>query len=164
MRSSALCCACAVPGRSPNNNYRAAAQDHRTEDDIVTAEVKENGVQIRRDMFGAEFTDRQIEQANAFTRPMQDVVSQYCFGETWSRPGLTRRERSMVTLAALCAMGRSHELRVHVVGALANGVTPLEIRELLLHTMVYAGVPLGADAIRNAGEVLAERNIDLDTL
>ena len=123
-----------------------------------------NGVQIRREMFGAEFTDRQIAQANQFTKPMQDVVSNYCFGETWSREGLPRRERSMVTLSALCAMGRSHELRVHVKGALANGVTPLEIREILLHTMVYAGVPLGVDAIRNAAESLAEAGIDLDNL
>ena len=124
----------------------------------------QSGVQIRRDMFGVEFTDRQIAQANQFTKPMQDVVSQYCFGDTWSRPELGRRERSMVTLSALCAMGRSHELRVHVKGALANGVTPLEIREILLHTMVYAGVPLGADAIRNAAESLAEAGIDLDHL
>jgi 4-carboxymuconolactone decarboxylase len=122
------------------------------------------GVQIRREMFGTEFTDRQIAQANQFTKPMQDVVSKYCFGETWSREGLARRERSMVTLSALCAMGRSHELRVHVKGALANGVTPLEIREILLHTMVYAGIPLGVDAIRNAAESLAEAGIDLDKL
>jgi 4-carboxymuconolactone decarboxylase len=115
-------------------------------------------------MFGAEFTDRQIAQANQFTKPMQDVVSKYCFGETWSRDGLARRERSMVTLSALCAMGRSHELRVHVKGALANGVTPLEIREILLHTMVYAGIPLGVDAIRNAAESLAEAGVDLDRL
>ena len=105
------------------------------------------GVQLRRDIFGAEVTDRQIENSNRFTRPMQDVVSKYCFGETWSRDGLTLRERSMITLSALCAMGRSHELRIHVKGALANGVTPLEIRELLLHTMVYAGVPLGVNGI-----------------
>jgi len=130
----------------------------------VTADVKQNGVQIRREMFGAEFTDRQLELANKFTRPMQDVVSEYCFGETWSRAGLARRERSMVTLGVLCAMGRSHELRVHVKGALANGVTPLEIRELLLHAMVYAGVPLGADAIRNAAEALAEQGVDLNNL
>jgi 4-carboxymuconolactone decarboxylase len=122
------------------------------------------GVEIRREMFGADFTDRQIEQANRFTRPMQDVVSKYCFGETWSREGLGRRERSMVTLSALCAMGRSHELRVHVKGALANGVTPLEIRELLLHTMVYAGVPLGVDAILNAAQSLTEAGIDLDSI
>jgi 4-carboxymuconolactone decarboxylase len=70
----------------------------------------------------------------------------------------------MVTLSALCAMGRSHELRVHVKGALANGVTPLEIRELLLHTMVYAGVPLGVDAILNAAQSLTEAGIDLDSI
>ena len=130
----------------------------------MAADAKERGVQIRREIFGADVTDRQIAQANEFTRPMQDVVSKYCFGETWSRDGLTRRERSMITLAALCALGRSHELRVHVQGALANGVKPLEIRELLLHTMVYAGVPLGVDAIRNAAEVLAAQGVDLDRL
>ena len=122
------------------------------------------GVQIRREMFGSETTDRQIEQANAFTRPMQDVVSRYCFGETWSRPGLGRRERSLITLGVLCALGRSPELKVHVAGALSNGVSPLEIREALLHSMVYCGVPLGVDAIRNAAETLAQLGIDLDNL
>lgn len=130
----------------------------------VTADVKESGVQLRREIFGAEVTDRQIAQANEFTRPMQDVVSKYCFGETWSRPGLSLRDRSLITVAALCAMGRSHELKIHVKGALANGVTPLEIRELLLHTMVYAGVPLGVDGIRNAAESLAEAGVDLNKL
>lgn len=122
------------------------------------------GVQIRRDMFGSEATDRQIAEANAFTRPMQDVVSRYCFGETWSRPGLGRRERSLVTLGVLCALGRPQELKVHVAGALRNGATPLEIREVLLHSMVYCGVPLGVDAVRNAADVLAEHGIDLDRL
>ena len=122
------------------------------------------GVQIRRNMFGSEATDRQIEQASAFTRPMQDVVSRYCFGETWSRPGLGRLERSLVTLGVLCALGRPHELKVHVAGALSNGATPLEIREALLHSMVYCGVPLGVDAIRNAAEALAQFGIDLDSL
>jgi 4-carboxymuconolactone decarboxylase len=120
------------------------------------------GVAIRREMFGADTTDRQLAQANRFTRPMQDVVSRYCFGETWSREGLTRRERSMVTLAVLCALGRSHELRIHVQGAIRNGATPLEIREVLLHSMVYCGVPLGVDAVRNAAEVLGDLGIDLD--
>jgi len=122
------------------------------------------GLQIRRDMFGSETTDRQIAQSNAFTRPMQDVVSRYCFGETWSRPGLGRRERSLVTLGVLCALGRPQELKVHVAGALSNGVSPLEIREALLHSMVYCGVPLGVDAIRNAAETLAQLDIDLDSL
>lgn len=120
------------------------------------------GVKIRHAMFGQAVTDRQIDNANQFTRPMQDVVSKYCFGETWSREGLSRRDRSLVTVAALCAMGRSHELKIHVKGALANGVTPLEIRELLLHTMVYAGVPLGVSGILSAAESLAEEGVDLD--
>ena len=122
------------------------------------------GLQIRREMFGSETTDRQVAQANAFTRPMQDVVSRYCFGETWSREGLARRERSMVTLGVLCAMGRSQELKMHVAGALSNGVSPVEIREVLLHSMVYCGVPLGVDAFRNAAEALAQMGIDLDKL
>ena len=130
----------------------------------MSNDALETGVRLRRDIFGAEVTDQQIRNSNAFTRPMQDVVSKYCFGETWSRDGLTLRERSMITLSALCAMGREHELRIHVKGALENGVTPLEIRELLLHTMVYAGVPLGVNGIINAAQSLAEEGIDLDSL
>jgi 4-carboxymuconolactone decarboxylase len=130
----------------------------------MTDNAHEKGVQLRRDIFGAEVTDQQIENSNAFTRPMQDVVSKYCFGETWARDGLTLRERSMITISALCAMGREHELRIHVKGALENGVTPLEIRELLLHTMVYAGVPLGVSGILNAAASLAEEGVDLDAI
>lgn len=130
----------------------------------MTDSAYRTGVEIRHAMFGQDVTDRQIENANQFTRPMQDVVSKYCFGETWSRDGLSRRDRSLVTLAALCAMGRSHELKIHVKGALANGVTPLEIRELLLHTMVYAGVPLGVNGILSAAESLSEEGVDLDAV
>jgi 4-carboxymuconolactone decarboxylase len=130
----------------------------------VSPDARSKGVDIRREMFGKDVTDHQITQASEFTAPMQDVVSKYCFGETWSRDGLTRRERSMITLGVLCALGRAKELRIHVKGALANGVTPLEIRELLLHTMVYAGVPLGVDGIHNAAESLAEEGVDLNEL
>lgn len=130
----------------------------------MSDDATRKGIELRREIFGQEVTDRQIEQANRFLEPMQAVVSRYCFGETWSRDGLTLRERSMITVAALCAMGRSHELRTHVKGALANGVTPLEIRELLLHTMVYAGVPLGVDGFLNAAQSLAEEGVDLDAL
>jgi 4-carboxymuconolactone decarboxylase len=130
----------------------------------MSDDALDKGVQLRRDIFGTEVTDRQIENSNRFTRPMQEVVSKYCFGETWSRDGLSLRDRSMITLSALCATGRSHELRIHVKGALANGVTPLEIRELLLHTMVYAGVPLGVNGIINAAESLAEEGVDLDAI
>ena len=130
----------------------------------MSKDALEQGVELRRDIFGAEVTDQQIANSNAFTRPMQDVVSKYCFGETWAREGLSLRERSMITISALCAMGREHELRIHVKGALANGVTPLEIRELLLHTMVYAGVPLGVSGMLNAAASLAEEGVDLDAV
>lgn len=123
----------------------------------------EAGLAIRRAMFGAEATDRQVAAADAFTAPMQEVVSRYCFGETWTRAGLELRERSLITLGVLLALGRGPELRVHVRGALANGATPLQIRETLLHAMVYAGVPLGVDAFRNAAEALREAGIDLNT-
>jgi 4-carboxymuconolactone decarboxylase len=130
----------------------------------VTDNAYGAGIELRHAMFGKDVTDRQIENANQFTRAMQDVVSKYCFGETWSRDGLSLRDRSMATLAALCAMGRSHELKIHVKGAIANGVTPLEIRELLLHTMVYAGVPLGVNGILSAAESLAEEGVDLNNV
>lgn len=130
----------------------------------MSEDAKNTGVQIRREIFGAEVTDNQIAQASQFTEPMQSVVSKYCFGETWSREGLSRRERSMLTVGVLCAMGRPKELRIHVKGALANGVTPLEIREILLHTMVYAGVPLGVDGFHSAAESLAEEGVDLNAL
>jgi 4-carboxymuconolactone decarboxylase len=124
----------------------------------------QRGREIRNEMFGEAVTSAQLEGANAFTAPLQRVVTEYCFGQTWSGETLSLRTRSMITLAALAALGRPHEIRVHVKGALANGVTPLEIRDLLMHTMVYAGVPLGVDAIRNAAEALAEMGVDLDTL
>lgn len=130
----------------------------------MTDDAYKKGLEIRHAMFGQDVTDRQIENANQFTRPMQDVVSKYCFGETWAREGLSLRDRSLVTVAALCAMGRAHELKIHVKGALANGISPLEIRELLLHTMVYAGVPLGVTGILSAAESLAEEGVDLDAI
>src|SRR5690606_8093980 len=80
---------------------------------VLSNDATRPGIEIRREIFGKEVTDRQIEQASRFLAPMQEVVSRYCFGETWSREGLTRRKRSMITLAALCAMGRTHELRIH---------------------------------------------------
>lgn len=124
----------------------------------------DRGRDIRNRMFGKTVTDQQLDSANAFTRPMQEVVTAYCFGQTWSNETLSLKTRSMITLAALVALGRSHEIQIHVRGALANGVSPTEIRDIIMHTMVYAGVPLGVDGIRNAAQALADSGIDLDTL
>ncbi len=112
------------------------------------------GMQIRREMFGRAGAEDRIEAATDFNRPFEDVVTRYCFGETWARPGLDRRTRSMITLAALTALVRPNQLKVHVRGALANGVTPDEIREILLHTAVYAGIPAGVEAFTAAADAL----------
>jgi 4-carboxymuconolactone decarboxylase len=114
------------------------------------------GMQIRREMFGPAGADDRYAQTTDFNRPFEEVVTRYCFGDTWSRPGLDRKTRSLITLAALTAMVRPNQLRNHVRGALANGATPEEIREVLLHTVVYAGVPAGVEAFNAAAAVLEE--------
>jgi 4-carboxymuconolactone decarboxylase len=116
----------------------------------------ETGLQIRRDMFGPGGADERLANATDFTRPFEEVVTRYCFGDTWSRPQLDRKTRSLITLAALTALTKPNQIKVHVRGALANGCTVEEIREVLLHTTVYAGVPAGVEAFTAASEVLAQ--------
>jgi 4-carboxymuconolactone decarboxylase len=116
----------------------------------------DTGLAIRRDMFGRAGAEDRVAAATDFTRPLEDLVTRYCFGEIWSRPEIDRKTRSMLTLAVLTALGKPNQLKVHVQGALSNGVSRQEIREVLLHTMIYAGVPAGVDAFRAASEVLAE--------
>ncbi len=125
--------------------------------------IIEEGLNIRRRMFGQAVTD-QANSANAFNKPLQDMISQYCFGEVWTRPDLNPAARSMITIAILTALGRGPEIRTHVKGALSNGVTPKQIQEVLLHAMIYAGVPLAVDAFRNASEALKESGVDLNAV
>jgi 4-carboxymuconolactone decarboxylase len=120
----------------------------------------EIGLGIRRDMFGPAGAEGQIEQATDFTRPMQELATRYCFGEIWGRPELDRRTRSMLTLALLVALGKPNQLKLHVKGAIANGVTKEEIREVLLHSMVYAGIPAGVEAHAAAAETLRELGLE----
>jgi 4-carboxymuconolactone decarboxylase len=112
------------------------------------------GMRIRREMFGPAGAEERLAATTEFTRPLEEVVTRYCFGETWSRPGLDLKTRSMVTVAALAALGRPNQLRTHVRGALQNGVTPEEIREIILHTMVYAGIPAGVESFNAAAEII----------
>ena len=114
----------------------------------------EAGMQVRREMFGRAGAEDRVNAATEFNRPFEDAVTRYCFGDTWSRPGLDRRTRSMITLAALTAMVRPNQLKVHVRAALVNGVTAQEISEILMHTAVYAGIPAGVEAFAAAGEAL----------
>jgi 4-carboxymuconolactone decarboxylase len=118
------------------------------------------GLDVRRAMWGFEGADGQINNAGEFIWPLQEVVTKYCFGQTWTRPRLSRKVRSMITMAMLVAMARPHELKVHVQGAIANGVTKEEIQEILLHAMVYAGVPRGVEGFRAAEEKLKEMGLE----
>jgi 4-carboxymuconolactone decarboxylase len=118
------------------------------------------GMTIRREVLGDEYVDRAMQSASDFNRPMQDLANEYCWGEIWGRSALDRRTRSMLNLAMISALNRPHELRVHVAGALRNGVTTDEIREVLLQVAVYCGVPAGVDAFRIAREVFAEQGVE----
>jgi 4-carboxymuconolactone decarboxylase len=116
----------------------------------------EQGLEVRREVLGAEHVERSMAEASDFGRPIQDLVTEYCWGAVWARPGLDRRTRSLINLGMLTALNRRHELRVHVRGAINNGVTRDEILETLLQAAIYCGVPAGMDAFRAAEEVLGE--------
>lgn len=119
----------------------------------------EKGLVTRRAVLGADYVDNSIKNADDFNLPMQELVTEYCWNEVWNRPGLDRKTRSMLNLAMLTALNRPHELKLHVHGAINNGVTKEEIKEVLLQTAIYCGVPAAIDSFRNAKEVLKEMGI-----
>ncbi|MEP7004701.1 MAG: carboxymuconolactone decarboxylase family protein [Sphingomonas bacterium] len=121
----------------------------------------EKGLAIRKEVLGDEYVTRSLELADEFTRPMQELSTAYCWGEIWSREGLSRRDRSLLNLAMISALNRPHELRLHVKAALRNGLTREEIREALLQVAVYCGVPAGIDSTRIAREAIAEFEAEL---
>ncbi|HUZ52376.1 MAG TPA: 4-carboxymuconolactone decarboxylase [Streptosporangiaceae bacterium] len=114
------------------------------------------GMQIRREVLGNEHVDRAIRQTTDFTAPFQDLITRYAWGDIWSRPGLSRADRSMITLAILATLRQEHELAMHVRAALRNGLTPSQIQEVLLQVAVYAGVPAANRAFAIAAEVLED--------
>ena len=118
------------------------------------------GLQVRRDMFGTAGSDQAIESASEFTRPLEDLVTRYCFGEIWNRPLLDRKTRSLLTLAIVATLNRPNQFKGHVKGAIRNGVTKEEIREVLLHTAIYAGIPAGVASTQLAVEALREIGIE----
>ena len=115
----------------------------------------ERGREVRGEVLGASHVERSLANASAFAKPMQELVTEYCWGVVWSRPGLGRRERSLVNLGMLTALNRSHELGVHVGGALRNGCTVAEVQETLLQAAIYCGVPAAMEAFRVAEEAIA---------
>ncbi|MFT3777848.1 MAG: 4-carboxymuconolactone decarboxylase [Ottowia sp.] len=114
----------------------------------------EDGLATRRRVMGDDFVDRALAGATAFTQPMQACITRSAWGDVWQRPGLDLKTRSLITVAMLTALGRQHELKGHVRGALNNGATVDEIQEVLLHASVYCGVPCAVEAFRSAAEVV----------
>ncbi|HZP76027.1 MAG TPA: carboxymuconolactone decarboxylase family protein [Pseudolabrys sp.] len=114
------------------------------------------GLALRREVLGADYVDNSVKNANDFTMTFQHITTEWCWGYAWSRPGLDRKTRSMINLAMLTALNRTPEVKLHVRGAVNNGVTVDEIREVLLHATIYCGIPAGLDAFKAANEVLKE--------
>jgi 4-carboxymuconolactone decarboxylase len=122
------------------------------------SERYKKGLEIRREILGNDHVDRALAKLNEFNGPFQEFITRYAWGEIWGRSGLTRRERSLITLAMLVALNREAELRMHIRAAFRNGVTVEEVRELLLQSGIYCGLPAANAAIKAAEEVISETN------
>ena len=120
------------------------------------SEIFETGVQIRREVLGSEYVDRSLASANDFSAPIQQLVTEYCWGAVWGRPGLERKTRSMLNIAMLSALNRGHELKLHLRGAMRNGVTRDEIREIIMQVGIYCGVPAMMESTRLAQEAFSD--------
>lgn len=120
----------------------------------MSSEKYKQGMAVRREVLGDEYVDKAIKGATAFTKPLQDIVTENCWGEVWTRKAIPRATRSLITIAMLSALRATTELKVHVHGALRNGCSVEEIQEVLLQTTVYCGAPAGIEAFRAAKEVI----------
>jgi len=126
---------------------------------MTQQDLFDKGVQVRRDLFGAELGEKHIREATDFTRRFQDLVTRYTFAELWGSDAVPRRIRSIITLSMLVAMGKSNEVKIHVRAGLNNGVTRDEMREILLHAMIYAGVPAAVEGFKSVREAFAELGV-----
>ena len=121
----------------------------------MTSELFDKGLAVRREVLGDAYVDNALSSVDDLTRPMQDLVTEYCWGAVWTRPGLPRQTRSLLNLAMMTALVRPHELETHVRGALNNGCTKEEIAEVFLQAAVYCGIPAALDSFRVLKHVLA---------
>jgi 4-carboxymuconolactone decarboxylase len=137
-----------------NENIHTTTQGER-----MNKEAFDKGLATRRAVLGAEYVDNSLKNADDFNMPMQELVTEYCWNEIWNRPGLDRRTRSFLNLAMLIALNRPHELKLHVRGAINNGLTKEEIREVFLQAAIYCGVPAAIDAFRTAKEVFKDMGL-----
>lgn len=125
----------------------------------MNQEQYDKGLQVRREVMGDAYVDRALNAADDFSRPMQELVTEFCWGEIWTRPGLDRRSRSILNLGMISALNRPEELAGHIRGAIHNGVTKEEIRECLLQVAVYVGMPAGLGSFKVAREVFKEMGV-----
>ena len=119
-------------------------------------QLRDNGLAVRKDVLGAESVEKSFKSADEFNLPFQELVTEYCWGAVWGREGLDKKTRSLLNLAMISCLNRPHELRLHIAGALTNGVSREEIREVFMQVAIYAGVPAGVDSFRAAKEVFAQ--------
>ena len=125
----------------------------------MNQELFDRGLKTRREVLGADYVDAAIANADDFTRDLQAHITQYAWGDIWNRPGLDRKTRSLLNLAMLTALNRPHELKLHLRGALTNGVSQDEIKEVFLQTAIYCGAPAAIDSFRTAKEVFKELGV-----
>lgn len=133
-----------------------SAHPMHTRKEHMSSELFDNGLATRREVLGDDYVQRSLDSADDFSMPMQELVTKYCWGDIWNRPGLERQQRSMINLAMISALNRPHELQVHVRGALRNGLTKEQIQEIFLQVAIYCGVPAALDSFRLAREVFAD--------
>lgn len=124
--------------------------------EIEMTELFEKGLATRKQVLGEDYVNQSLAKADDFTTDLQQLVTEYCWGNVWQREGLTLKSRSMINLAMITALNRPHELKIHVRGAINNGLTKVEIREILMQTAIYCGVPAAIDSFRVAQSVFTE--------
>lgn len=134
----------------------------RGSNQVIRDELFDEGLRQRRAMFGPAGAEGQVDHTTDVNDKLQDFVTRYCFGDIWQRPGLGLAERSRITLAMLIATGKSHEIRVHLRGALANGVAVIELREVIVHSMLYCGIPAAVEGMRALEDIIAEKGLSVD--
>ena len=130
----------------------------------MVSDQYEAGLKERTEVLGPEYVERAVAGADNFNRDFQQIVTEYCWGGTWGRGVLERKNRSVLNLGLLAALGKSHEFKLHFRGAINNGLTLEELREVLIQIAVYCGIPVGVEAFRNARKVLEDMNIDTSNM
>ncbi len=130
--------------------------DDKTPPEMTGQEMFDRGMEIRRKVLGDDYVDKALAKSGPFNEPLQELVTTYCWGWNWGRDGLSLRDRSLINLAMIAVLGRENELKIHIRGALNNGLSKEEIREVLLQVGIYAGIPAAVDSFRIANEAFIQ--------